>query len=148
MSLCTWSLCRVIVVWCLYKFFEKITVLKRAKFQYFENPVARWPQTWLYFDCGIQWHDTLELPSRYQDFMFSQHDLLSRRHSGLLHRDLYMVIHGARGKTTLYDYMFNTLRPSDAIWRHRSGSTLAQAMACCLTAPKHYLNQCWLISKV
>ena len=37
----------------------------------------------------------------------------------------------------------------DAIWPHRSGSTLAQVMACCLTAPSHYLNQCWLvISKV
>ena len=43
----------------------------------------------------------------------------------------------------------NSLRPSDAIWRHRSGPTLAQVMACCLTAPSHYLNQCWLIiSKV
>ena len=39
----------------------------------------------------------------------------------------------------------NTLWPSDATWRHRSGSTLAQVMACCLTAPSHYLNQCWLI---
>ena len=28
---------------------------------------------------------------------------------------------------------------------HRSWSTLAQAMACCLTAPSHCLNQCWLI---
>ena len=27
----------------------------------------------------------------------------------------------------------------------KSGSTLAQVMACCLTAPSHYLNQCWLI---
>ena len=37
----------------------------------------------------------------------------------------------------------------DVIWRPRSGSTLAQVMACCLTAPSHYLNQCWLIfSKV
>ena len=43
----------------------------------------------------------------------------------------------------------NSLWPSDAIRRHRSGSTLAQVMACCLTAPSHYLNQCWLvISKV
>ena len=40
---------------------------------------------------------------------------------------------------------FNSLWPSDAIWRHISGSTLAQVMACCLTAPSHYLNQCWLI---
>ena len=39
----------------------------------------------------------------------------------------------------------NSLWPSDAIWRHRSGSTLAQVMACYLTAPSHYLNQCWLI---
>ena len=30
------------------------------------------------------------------------------------------------------------------LWWHRSGSTLAQVMACCLTAPSHYLNQCWL----
>ena len=39
----------------------------------------------------------------------------------------------------------NSLWPSDAIWRQRSGSTLAQVMACCLTAPSHYLHQCWLI---
>ena len=37
------------------------------------------------------------------------------------------------------------LGPSDAIWRHRFGSTLAQVMACCLMAPSHYLNQCWVI---
>ena len=35
--------------------------------------------------------------------------------------------------------------PSNAIWWHRSVSTLAQVMACCQTAPSHYLNQCWLI---
>ena len=39
----------------------------------------------------------------------------------------------------------NSLGPSDAIWRQTSGSTLAQVMACCLTAPSHNLNQCWLI---
>ena len=43
----------------------------------------------------------------------------------------------------------NSLEPSDAIWRWRSWSTLVQVMACCLTAPSHYLNQYWLIiSKV
>ena len=43
----------------------------------------------------------------------------------------------------------HSLWPSDAIWRYRSESTVAQVMACCLTAPSHYLNQCWLIiSKV
>ena len=39
----------------------------------------------------------------------------------------------------------NSLRPSDAIWRQWFWTTLAQVMACCLTAPSHYLNQCWLI---
>ena len=43
----------------------------------------------------------------------------------------------------------NSLWPNDAIWRHGTGSTLAQVMACCLMAPSHYLSQCWLIiSKV
>ena len=36
---------------------------------------------------------------------------------------------------------FNSLWPSDSIWWHSSGSTLAQVMACCLTAPSHYLSQ-------
>ena len=43
----------------------------------------------------------------------------------------------------------NSLGPSDAIWRWRSWLTMIQVMACSLTAPSHYLNQCWLIiSKV
>ena len=40
----------------------------------------------------------------------------------------------------------NPLAPSDTIWQQRSGSTLAEVMACCLKAPSHYLNQCWLIN--
>ena len=43
-----------------------------------------------------------------------------------------------------YKFSINSW-PSDAIWRHRSGITLAQVMACCLMAPNHYLNQCWLL---
>ena len=41
----------------------------------------------------------------------------------------------------------NSWWPSDALWWHRSGSTMALVMACCLMAPSHYmyLNQCWLI---
>ena len=41
-------------------------------------------------------------------------------------------------------HVINSLHSSDAIWWHKSGSTLVQAMACCLMAPSHYLNQCWL----
>ena len=49
---------------------------------------------------------------------------------------------------TTHDFMLpsiNSLWPSDAIWWHRSESTLPQLMACCLTAPSNYLNKCWLI---
>ena len=42
-------------------------------------------------------------------------------------------------------WVCNSLWPSDAKWRHRSESTSVQVMTCCLTAPSHYLNQCWLI---
>ena len=37
-------------------------------------------------------------------------------------------------------WYLNSLGPSDAIWRHRSGSTLTHVLACCLTAPSHYLT--------
>ena len=40
---------------------------------------------------------------------------------------------------------FNSLWPSDAMWRHRSGLIVSEVMACCLMAPSHYLTQCWLI---
>ena len=43
----------------------------------------------------------------------------------------------------------NSLWPRDVIWWQGSRSTLAQVMACCLTAPSHHLNQCWpMISEV
>ena len=35
--------------------------------------------------------------------------------------------------------------PSDAIWRRGFESTLAQVIACCLTAPSRYLKHCWLM---
>ena len=41
---------------------------------------------------------------------------------------------------------FSSLWPSDAMRRRTFGSILAQVMAWCLTAPSHYLNQCWLVS--
>ena len=36
--------------------------------------------------------------------------------------------------------IFNTLWPTDAIWQQTLRSTLAQVMACCLTAASHYLT--------
>ena len=44
----------------------------------------------------------------------------------------------------LHDSIINSLRLWH-LWWQRSGSTLLQVMACCLMAPSHYLNQCWLL---
>ena len=41
-------------------------------------------------------------------------------------------------------HYFISLRTTDAICWHRHWSTLAQVMACCLTAQSHNLNHCWL----
>ena len=45
------------------------------------------------------------------------------------------------------EVLTNSLWPNDAMWWFRTGSALAQVMACCLTAPSHNLNQCWLVIK-
>ena len=45
-------------------------------------------------------------------------------------------------------YFIKSVAPSDTIWLQKSGSTLAQVMACCLMAPSHYLNRCWLINTI
>ena len=72
--------------------------------------------------------------------------------SGTYHSDTKTVPLPAHAGSTLVFFYWeldvaaiNTLWPSDAIWRYRSGSILAQAMAWCRQAPSHYLNQCWLI---
>ena len=40
----------------------------------------------------------------------------------------------------------NSLWPNDALWQHESGSTSAQEMDRCITAPSHVLYQCWIIT--
>ena len=82
---------------------------------------------------------------------FSQSATKHIIHNDMKHKGTVDVIDITLISTmTLHDnWEINSLRPSDALWRHRSMATLAQVMACCLTAPSHYLNQCWLIiSKV
>ena len=49
-------------------------------------------------------------------------------------------------ETAQFNSYQNPLWPSDAVWRRGSGSTLARVMVFCLTAPGHYLNQCWRIA--
>ena len=61
----------------------------------------------------------------------------------------YRKIHFKITATSPRGQWANSLWPSYATWRHWSGMTLDQVMACCLMAPSHYLNQCWvIISKI
>ena len=55
------------------------------------------------------------------------YDTHKNLYKNLLHTVLWIHAH---------DMHINSLWPSDAIWWHRSGLTLAQIMACCLMAPK------------
>ena len=41
--------------------------------------------------------------------------------------------------------VFNSLQPSDTIWRHGSVLKQAEVTTCYLMVPSHYLNQCWLL---
>ena len=41
--------------------------------------------------------------------------------------------------------LVNSLWLSDTIWHQISWSALVQVMACCLIAPSHYRDHCWLI---
>ena len=67
----------------------------------------------------------------------------SPNHWALCHQNAENCQTGKDGNKT--HCWLNSLWPSDAIWWQGSRSKLVQVMACCLTAPSHYLNQCWLI---
>ena len=49
------------------------------------------------------------------------------------------------GQLDLRKSVIKTLWPADIIWQLQCGSTLTQVITCCLMAPSHCLNQCWLI---
>ena len=65
---------------------------------------------------------------------------------------LPMLVESSRHHPEHFDWCcnneINLLWSSNDMWRHNSGSILVQVMACCLTAPSHYLYQCWLISDI
>ena len=64
----------------------------------------------------------------------SSEPLIENLKSGGGNTCFFDLTHGSPGKC---GSNFNSLWPKDAIWHQRSGSTLVQVMACCLTAPSH-----------
>ena len=55
-----------------------------------------------------------------------------------------ITLYITKWRVILHFATLSSVWPSDTVWRHRSRSKFAQVMACCLTAPSHYLDQCWL----
>ena len=83
----------------------------------------------------------------------SWHQDISNHHAGFILKIVFKfyinhVMYLALQPLNKLSWEVNSLWLSDAIWRHRSWSTLAQVRACCLTAPSHYLNQCWLMASM
>ena len=108
-------------------------------------------QWWLVYWCMYASPSFNELTASYPPLFWAvRNDLeatiiiastMNIAHSGHLEMNRFVIV--------FTGLKFNSLWPSDAIWWHISGSTLVQVMACCLKAPSHYLNQCWLyFSKV
>ena len=97
---------------------------------------------WMPVDCGVK-----------SDIFFTNIKLrlLLKYYGDMDFPDIVVIIIIStiiiRNESRMVIPAVNSLRPSDAIWRQWSWTTLAQVMACCLTAPSHYLNQCWLITR-
>ena len=74
-----------------------------------------WAITWIIDEQVLQWH----LESLSQNELMIQNNVKT-----VIYRYIIIFMYA--------QYLFNSLWLSDAIWRQRSGSTLAQIMACCL----------------
>ena len=121
--------------------------LKKTKLSLTKKLMGRWPSQmlWILF---IQW---LQVLHNMYVIWYDQCGTQMTVDSAwwLLMAWCWKYYDTAHNTAMIVESQFNSLWPSDAIRRQRSGSTLAQVMACCLTAPSHYLNHCWLIiSKV
>ena len=94
-------------------------------------PVDIWPTTAMYQWNSFCWNGALSI---------SAHMIQ------VCHIFLFFFVFSASLIEPIWPFM-DSLWPGDAMWWHGSESALDKVMVCCLTAPSHYLNQCWLIVK-
>ena len=92
-----------------------------------------WVEAWLHLKFSFSCPGNVPLYLIFYDFTWLAQAKFNWHNQILVNWDDWLTIN------------FNSLWPIDTIWWHRSGSTLAQVMACCLMPPSHYLHQCWLI---
>ena len=116
----------------LFNHFEQCCLIKENKCKNFHRKrnFAKFLWLWMTFNqfsLTILYSQQQQMPS-YQ--VFFQENMLENI---FWHEWLVMFM-----TSCFWPQHVNSLWPRDAIWWHRSGSTVAQVMSCCL-------NQCWLI---
>ena len=70
------------------------------------------------------------------------HDIYYKRYKSYVLKSFAPGKYGCNLVLRSFNTHINSFWSSDTIWRQRTGSTLAQVIVYCLTAPNHYLNQC------
>ena len=116
--------------------------------------------TWIWSSLSMQMIQHLMVPSHQQEDCWQWSLLLFHCNfcwldDAMIQNTVYLILSIWLRFMLSYQYGCGYLKepwcmslwPSDAIWWHRSWSTLARVMACCLMAPSHYLSQCWFIIK-
>ena len=111
----TWDLCNIR--------YPSKTVLKSHEGSFAHNLFCRCPIIWKF--CTEHDNDADMICAKFQNYWTTEMDVME--------------------EPNFARFEFNSLWPRDVIWRQESRLTLVQLMACCLTAPSHYLNQCWLV---
>ena len=53
-----------------------------------------------------------------------------------------LLLNNSRGLIMLNVPAIISVWPGGTIWRHKPWSILVEVMACCLTAPNHYMKEC------
>ena len=74
------------------------------------------------------------------------HNFFSEQQLRLSHSKQCHKGYGRAHKIYVWHYYINSSGSSDAVWQHRSGSTLAQVIAYCYVEPRRCLNRYWLIT--
>ena len=110
-------------------------------------------EKWVVFACNSVSLSVLTVPIDNNPWKFANYMSLINRHARRQEPIIFLIIPNnlnhilwcilqecGNSYNDCHFISITSLGPSDATWQYSSGSTLA----CCLTAPCNYLNQCWL----
>ena len=102
---------------------------------------AYWEEKW-----PPNWNHTVLVKLFFPSWATQDHDFPNPMMIQTILTDPLSLLHVNHSGTRSFGLPWPlNLLSNDAIWRWVFWSTLVQVMACCLTAPSHYLNLQWLI---